>query len=120
MSRKSKRILVDADVLSHFMASGNILLFPKIFSNKKVVLKIVADEIRRHPKFKQYINQLIYMNTIEEMTLPNNAAILKEFAWLKRTKGAGESACMAVARYADDIIASNNWRDIKEYCELHG
>lgn len=42
-----------------------------------------------------------------------------EFATLSKTKGPGESACMAVARYDPSIIASNNFRDVRQYCELH-
>ncbi len=45
--------------------------------------------------------------------------ILKEFSTLKKRFGDGESACMAVARYQDDIIASSNLRDIKTYCDEH-
>jgi predicted nucleic acid-binding protein len=119
MSQNHKYILVDADVLSHFMMSGNILIFSKIFPNKKVVLEIVADEIRRHPKLKVYMNQLIQLKQITEIPLPQKPEILKEFASLKKTKGPGESACMAMARFSKDIIASNNWKDIKAYCEIH-
>jgi hypothetical protein len=119
MSQKLKKILVDADVLSHFMASGQILIFNKIFPNQKLVLEIVAHEIRRHPTFKVYIDQLIQLKHLEEIPLPKQADILKEFAQLKKTKGPGESACMAMARFSKDIIASNNWKDIKAYCEIH-
>jgi len=45
MNPDNKRILLDADVLSHFMTSGNSKLLNLIFSNKKVVLSIVAKEI---------------------------------------------------------------------------
>lgn len=119
MSQSNKHILLDADVLSHFMASGNVLLLNRIFKNKKVVLKIVADEVRRHPGFRPYIDQLISLGHINEIPMPGSSEILREFAQLRKTKGDGESACMAVARYNPNIIASNNWRDVKSYCELH-
>jgi hypothetical protein len=111
---------VDADVLSHFMASGNTLFLPKIFKNKNVVFTIVADEIRRHPKLRDHINILIQSGNLSEIAMPNALEIVREFASLKKSgKGAGESACMAVARFDKHIIASNNFRDLKPYCELH-
>jgi len=121
MSQDNRLILVDADVLSHFMASGNILFLPQIFKNKKVVLTIVADEIRRHPKFRGPINMLIQSGNLAEIAMPTAMDIVREFASLRKSgKGAGESACMAVARFDKNIIASNNFRDVKSYCELHG
>ncbi|WP_316801410.1 hypothetical protein [Pedobacter frigidisoli] len=121
MSQDSRLILADADILSHFMVSGNTLFLPKIFKNKKIVLTIVADEIRRHPKFRDHINMLIQSGNLSEIAMPNTLEIVREFATLKKSgKGAGESACMAVARFDKNIIASNNFRDIKPYCELHG
>jgi hypothetical protein len=34
-------------------------------------------------------------------------------------KGDGESACLAVARYNKNILASSNLKDIKNYCAMH-
>ena len=34
--------------------------------------------------------------------------------------GEGESACMAVARFEKEYIASSNLKDIKAYCSEHG
>ena len=34
-------------------------------------------------------------------------------------KGDGESACLAVARYNNHILASSNLKDIKTYCDFH-
>lgn len=44
--------------------------------------------------------------------------MLAEYSKLKdkEFKGPGESACMAVTRFSNDIIASNNLNDIKTYC----
>jgi predicted nucleic acid-binding protein len=119
MKRIDKVILIDADVLSHFMAAGHILILSKLYPNKKVVLKIVADEIRRFKKFQPYIDQIILLKHIEEIALPSSIEIIREFSLLRKTKGPGESACMAMARYSRDIIASNNWKDIQNYCDEH-
>ena len=34
--------------------------------------------------------------------------------------GDGEAACMAVAKYTKDYIASSNLKDIKDYCDYFG
>lgn len=51
--------------------------------------------------------------------IPQDINILKEYAILSKLRGEGESACMAVARFRKEYIASSNLRDIKNYCELH-
>jgi hypothetical protein len=38
---------------------------------------------------------------------------------LKKTKGKGESACMAICRYQKKILASSNLTDTKTYCQTH-
>ncbi len=119
MNQDSKRILLDADVLSHFMTSGNCHLLHRIFTNKKVVLSIVAKEIRRHPTLRGQLDWLIKAGEIEEIQMPNSSSVLLEFASLSKSKGLGESACMAVARFDPSVIASNNFRDVRDYCELH-
>lgn len=43
--------------------------------------------------------------------------VLKEFAFLKKRFGIGESACMAYCKYNKDVLASSNLKDIKTYCK---
>jgi len=43
--------------------------------------------------------------------MPKSIEISKEYALLKKTKGIGEAACMAVARYSNEYIASSNLKD---------
>lgn len=59
---RAKVILVDSDVISHFIAAGHI--------NKRY--------------------------------------------------GDGECACMAMAKYGKESIASSNFRDVAEYCDANG
>lgn len=63
--------------------------------------------------------ELIDANEVEEALMSNTPAILLEFASLSKSKGPGESACMAVARFDHSVIASNNFRDVRDYCELN-
>lgn len=120
MSQDNKKILFDADVISHFISSGNTAMLCSIYPNEKVVLQIVADEVRRHPLLREPLNDLIASGKLVQIPMPSSSEILLEFASLQNSnKGPGESACMAVARFDPNIIASNNWRDVKSYCELH-
>lgn len=43
--------------------------------------------------------------------------IIREYAVLKKSLGDGESACLAVAKFQKQYVASSNLKDIKEYCE---
>jgi hypothetical protein len=48
--------------------------------------------------------------------------IKKEYAQIKKNNyliGDGERACMAVAKFNKNIIASSNFRDITTYCKLN-
>ncbi|TAE23853.1 MAG: hypothetical protein EAZ91_21430 [Cytophagales bacterium] len=118
----SKTILVDADVVSHFVSAGEILTLPKIFPYPVKLLDKVYAELERWRERKQAVDNLVNFKLIEVIPFPeNNHEIVKEFFRIrtKLDKGVGESACMAVARYTRDILASSNLRDIKSYCETH-
>ena len=58
-TKTEKLILLDADVISHFISGGQFALIPNIFKNKKVLLDVVANELRASRKFKTYIDNVI-------------------------------------------------------------
>ena len=43
---------------------------------------------------------------------------IKEFARLNKTKGTGESACLAYCKFHNNVLASSNLKDTKEYCQI--
>ena len=52
-----------------------------------------------------------------------NLAIKKEYTLIKRNNpliGDGERACMAIAKFNENIIVSSNFRDIVPYCTENG
>jgi hypothetical protein len=53
MENRSRIILIDADVVSHFITAGAILYLPVIFPNKIKVLDKVYAELERFPKRKK-------------------------------------------------------------------
>ena len=49
--------------------------------------------------------------------------VKKEFYRIKKEDGLkdrGERACMAMAKYGKEVIASSNFSDIKSYCDANG
>jgi hypothetical protein len=117
-----KLILTDADVVSHFISAGEILFLPKIFPIPVKLLDKVYAELSRWPSRKQEVDNLLNFRLLEVIPFPEeNPEIVKEFFWIQNMldKGVGESACMAVARYTKNVLASSNLRDIKPYCERH-
>ncbi len=111
------KILLDSDVIRHFLAGGKILELPKIYPNQLVVLDIVKNELCRSRGIEKDIINFITFCKIELIPFPGDIEIMREYARLKRTFGNGESACMAVAKYRRHYIASSNLKDIKKYCE---
>ena len=119
---KGKIILIDADVVSHFITGGQIIALPHIFTNPVKILDKVYKELERMPGKLREVRNLIDMKLLEQIPFPeDNEEIKKEYYHIKNMlfKGDGESACLAVARYQNNIIASSNLKDIKVYCDMH-
>jgi hypothetical protein len=115
-------ILIDSDVISHFINGGEVDLLPKIFPNNKIYLldKVYA-ELSRF-KGKEFIDSILISASLTILPFPEDQPeIIKEYAYIKKMlfKGDGESACLAVARFKNNIIASSNLKDISQYCKLH-
>ena len=114
------RILLDCDVIIHFTKAGQQLLLPKIFPNRFVILDKVKAELDKRKKSIVALENFIEWTKIEVIPFPKDCEIVKEYAILKSDKGDGEAACMAVAKYTKDYIASSNLKDIKKYCNENG
>ena len=123
MGKPAKIILVDADVISHFISSKEILFLHKILGPHAIaILDNVYQEVARIPSRKLILDNLLRsVNQVSVMPFPvKNIDIKKEFALIKRNNpliGDGERACMAVAKFNKNIIASSNYRDIVPYCK---
>lgn len=122
-TKKNERlILIDADVLSHFISGGQITLLPHIFPYPIKILDKVYAEISRMPGRKTEVDNLLNFKLIEQIPFPEDQPeIKKEYLHIKKLmfKGDGESACLAVVRYSKDILASSNLKDIASYCKMH-
>ena len=122
MAKKSSepKILLDCDVIIHFVKAGKQLLLPKIFPDRFVILDKVKSELEKYKGNHTPINKFIEFSKIPVIPMPSSVDIIKEYILLKKTKGDGEAACMAVARHTKDYIASSNLKDIGQYCREHG
>ena len=122
-SKPTYKILLDCDVISHFISNNALYDLPNILSpHQCVVLDHVYDEVAARPMRLAFLEPLIKSGTIKRMGFPEDDATKKEFARIKSTKpiiGEGERACMAVARYNDNVVASSNFKDVAPYCDEH-
>lgn len=117
MKKSKQKILLDADVIIHFVKGERLLDLPKIFKDEKVILDIVCQELTKRRNLAHFYENLIRFNLIREISFKTDLPVLKEYARLKKKYGDGESACMAYCKFNKDILASSNLRDIKCYCE---
>ena len=68
---KSKRIiLIDADVVSHFITGGQIMLLPSIFPYRIKILDKVYAELARFPNKRKEVQNLLNFNLFEIMPFP--------------------------------------------------
>ena len=118
-----KVILLDCDVISHFIANNALNDLPQILApHQCTVLDYVYSEVAAKPMRLAFLDSLIRSGQIQKMDFPEDLEINKEFAKIKSKKhliGDGERACMAVARYHKNVVASSNFRDIAPYCDAN-
>lgn len=119
-SKIPPQILLDADVVRHFLkASKFLFILPKIFPRQLVILDKVKQELCRSASLMQSVNNFLMQTKIPIIDFPQKREIILEYATLLKTFGSGESACMAVARFQKQYIASSNLKDIAIYCSKH-
>jgi hypothetical protein len=120
MSKKNEpKILLDSDVVRHFLNGNRIHQLSAIFPDRFVILDKVKNELCRSKSLVTPVTNFLFMFKIPIIEFPNRGDIIKEYARLLRKFGEGESACMAVARFENKYIASSNLKDIKSYCVEH-
>jgi predicted nucleic acid-binding protein len=122
MSRNSNepKILLDSDVVRHFINGRQILKLAAIFPKRFVMLDKVKDELCKSKQIASTVINFLSMTKVDVIDFPNQKNIILEYAILSKKFGEGESACMAVAKFQKQFIASSNLKDIKSFCETHG
>ena len=122
MGHAKTKIVLDADVIIHFIEAGNFSLLPDIFPEYEyIILDVVYNEIAKNPKTKKFIDRFLFHFTKlrKEKFFPKGES-MKEYFSLQRKLGQGESACMIYCRDNKDVLGSSNLKDIKEYCTQNG
>ena len=119
MAAKTK-IVLDADVIIHFIKGGRFSLLLDIFPEYEyLILDVVYNEVTVNRVSKTQIdNTLQFLKSrISLVNFTPSGDSRLEYARLISTLGRGESACMVFCRDNNDVRGSSNLRDIKEYCD---
>ncbi len=119
MATKTK-IVLDADVIIHFIKGGIFSLLIDIFPEYEyLILDIVYKEVTVNKSAKIQIDNTLqfFSHRISPVKFDPTGESRLEYAKLITTLGRGESACMVFCRDNRDVLGSSNLRDIKEYCE---
>lgn len=112
----SQKIILDADVVIHFLKADKLSMLPDIFDNKLYMPDVVFEETF-HGDSKTQVENLLRFKFVQELSIKGDKQILVEYVRLKnKGYGKGESACMAYCLFNKDVIASSNLKDIKDYC----
>lgn len=119
LSNTEIQILIDSDVIRHFIRGRELNKLGAIFPDRLYILDMVEMEICRSAKIKPEVQRIINEGILRRMRFPTGTRFLREYGQLSQSFGTGEAACMAVARFNANIIASNNLSDIKVYCETN-
>lgn len=118
MELQKTKIVLDADVIIHFIEANRFSLLPDIFPEYEyVILDVVYNEVSKNPKTRTFLdNFLHHFPKLKQEKFDPKGESLKEYFLLQRTLGRGESACMVYCRDNRDVLGSSNLRDIKDYC----
>jgi len=114
------KILLDCDVVIHFLKGGKILELPTIFPGRFVMLDKVHNELLKRNSNVLAIGIFLKSAKIPVIPMPTDPAIIKEYFLLKKAMDDGESACLAVAKHTKEYVASSNITQIASYCRQHG
>lgn len=114
------KIVLDADVIIHFMHGHSLSLLLEIFPEYGyIILDVVYNELSKNSATKILLDNTInfYKKNFLKIDFKPSGQSRQEYARLISTLGRGESACMVYCRDNKDVLGSSNLRDIKMYCE---
>lgn len=119
MSPGEPKILLDCDVFIHFLKGGKIYELFKIFPGRFVMLDKVKRELLKRNSNHLAVAMVFASTDIEELAMPTDQEIVKEYFTLKKQMDDGEAACLSVARFRKDFVASSNITQISNYCATY-
>ena len=118
MSKRTK-IVLDSDVIIHFIKGGQLPMIHTIFPEFQYVIidTLLDEELRKYDSTKNYLDKYLnlFKGNIEVIEWNPNYEMTIELTLLTKKFGFGESVCMVFCKYNQDVIASSNIKDITEY-----
>ena len=114
------KILLDCDVVIHFLKGGKILELPSICPGRFVMLDKVHNELRKRNSNILAIGIFLASSKIPVIPFPDDFQIVREYLRLKNLMDDGEAACLAVAKFRKEYVASSNITQITDYCTQNG
>jgi hypothetical protein len=104
--------------MSSFAWVNRLDILERIYSGRMLVLPEIIYEISSVKHLKERLESCIIKETISIVHLDPLGDDGQEFARLRHLKkfGYGEAAAMAYVRNKGGILASNNLRDVIDYC----
>lgn len=123
---RSKVLLIDNDVLSHFAATNHLDDLSKILEKHSIMLvdKVYSEakRFRGDPTRIQRIDAWMKKYGIRLISIdkPVSSHQMKEYLRLGRdcpSLDDGERAICACAKHGGEVVVSSNFRDVKDYCE---
>lgn len=121
---KITKIVLDADVIIHFVKGGRLDMLPRVLPEFQfIVLNVVERELPTliMSSLRKIINR---DKTIFEDVFGKTPGEVREFARLTSKNGLslgrGESACMVYCLYHHDVVGSSNTKDVTAYCQEKG
>ena len=112
--------MLDCDVVIHFLKGGKILELPTIFPGRFVMLDKVQNELYKRNSNVLAIGVFLAAGSVPVVPMPADAEIAREYLTLKKIMDDGEAACLAVARFKKEFVASSNITQIANYCQTNG
>jgi hypothetical protein len=115
------KIVIDADVIIHFMKGDSLTLLPKIYPQYKFVIldELLNKELRNNQSTRLYLDNIFihFPNLISIEKWVPNYEMIKELSKLTTKYGYGESLSLVYCKFHNDVIASSNITEITNYCE---
>jgi len=120
MPNGEPKILLDCDVFIHFLKGGKILELPRIFPGRFVMLDKIKTELLKRNSNALAVGVFLASAGVPVLPMPTDENIVREYFALRKQMDDGEAACLAVARFSKDYVASSNITQIANYCQQNG
>lgn len=123
METTKTKIVLDSDVVIHFMKGDCFTLLFDIFPQYQyLILDVVYNELSKNTQTRTFIDNIISLlsGKLQKVQFQPKGELMREYARLTLKLGKGESACMIYCYDNKDVLGSSNLKDIKDYCATHG